>query len=124
MPETTVSDTLRVIPQTPEHVFWWITIHQTVSLVALVLACVIFVMGYFAGGKENKNRILFSFLFASVTGILVMPLFLKAGEWLGLTENGWGVAIVIICDFIFIAAVAVNMYEIITVTAREARPPQ
>jgi hypothetical protein len=121
---TSVADTLQQIPETSAQTLWWFPIHRTVSLIALVLACVIFVMSYFAGGRENKNRIFFSSVLAALIGIMVMPFLIKAGIWLGILNNEWGAGILISVDFIIIAAVAVNVYEIITVTAREARPPR
>jgi len=120
----TPADTLQYTIEPLPPAIWWIPVNQTVAIVALALAVVIFIISYFAGGKENKGRILFSYLFASVSGILVMPLLIKAGTWLGLLNNDWGVTVLVMIDFVFIAAVAVNIYEIIIVTAREARPPQ
>jgi hypothetical protein len=121
---TTAADSLRQITEPAFQAMWWFPVHRTVTLIAVVLACVIFVICYFAGGRENKNRIFFSYIFAALIGIMVMPLLIKAGLWLGILNSEWGAAILTSVDFIVVAAVAVNVYEIITVTAREARPPQ
>jgi hypothetical protein len=102
----------------------WIPINRTISLIALTLGIAIFVISYFAGGKENNTKSLFSICFAVLIGFFSFPLFIKAGEWLGIMNSGYGKIAIITLVMIFVAAIATNIYEIVTVTAREARPPK
>ena len=102
----------------------WIHINSTISLIALTLGISIFVISYFAGGRENKSRLLFSVFFALLIGFFSMPLIIKAGQWLGIMKSEMGTVFVITVVMFFVASIAANLYEIVTVTAREARPPK
>ena len=102
----------------------WIPINKTLSLIAITLGLAIFVISYFAGGKDNNTKSLFSICFAVLIGLFSFPLFVKAAEWLGIIKTQYGMISVIVIVMIFVAAVATNIYEIVTVTAREARPPK
>lgn len=100
----------------------WFTIHPTISIVALALAMLIFVIAYFAGGRENRAKLLVSILLSLLIGVLSMPLFIKFGRALGLLTSTGGVVFVLVLLMTFIAALSAHIYEIITVSAREARP--
>ncbi|MBN2410321.1 hypothetical protein JXQ31_01440 [candidate division KSB1 bacterium] len=102
----------------------WIHMNNTISLIALTLGISIFVISYFAGGKENKSRLVFSVLFALLIGFFSMPLVIKAAHWLGIMESNFGIVFVVTVVMLFVACIAANLYEIVTVTAREARPPK
>ncbi len=102
----------------------WIPMNNTISLIALTLGIAIFVISYFAGGRENKSRLVFSVLFALLIGFFSMPLVIKAAFWLGIMQSDFGRVFVITVVMLFVASIAANLYEIVTVTAREARPPK
>ncbi len=100
----------------------WFKIDKTVSYVALVVGLFIIVIAYFAGGRENKAKLIFSILSATLIGILSMPLFIKFGRWLGIFGHQWGEIFLLTVFIIFVTALASHAYEIVTVSAREARP--
>jgi len=102
----------------------WIQMNNTIPLIALTLGISIFVISYFAGGRENKTRLLFSVIFALLIGFFSMPLIIKAGHWLGLMNSKFGSIVVITFIMFFVASIAANIYEIVNVSAREARPPE
>jgi predicted PurR-regulated permease PerM len=100
----------------------WFEIHPTVSIVAFALGLMILVIAYFAGGKENFAKLWASILIALVISVLSMPLFIKFGRFFGLLKSKIGEIFVLLLLMIFISALAGHIYEIITVSAREARP--
>jgi hypothetical protein len=102
----------------PENVvyFVWPEISNTVSIAALVLALAVFVFGVFSGVRANKARIIFAVCLSSVIGWLTMPLAVKAASALHLVNTKTGVVILVTAMMVFVAVVATNIYEIITVT--------
>ena len=93
-----------------------------VLIVALALGFMIILIGYFfAGGKYNQTKLIFSIIISSGVGILVLPGMYKIASILNLTGEIVNTAIIII-DLIFVAVVSCHAYEIVTVTAREAHP--
>ena len=101
----------------------WPSFNDTVSWVSLVFGFLIYIIAYFAGGKQNKNKILFSIVFCIIIGSLCMPIFQKLELFLSgfLNENtSWIISMLLFISFI--SGIGINMYEIITVTAREAHP--
>ncbi len=102
----------------------WIPINRTLSLIAITLGLAILVISYFAGGKENSVKSLFSVCFSVLIGFFSFPLFITAANWLGIMNWQYGMIAVILVVLIFVAIITANIYEIVTVTAREARPPK
>lgn len=100
----------------------WFEIHPTVSIVAFALGAMIFIIAYFAGGKENFAKLWASILIALIISVLAMPMFIRFGHLFGLLKSKGGEIFVLLLVMIFISAVASHIYEIITVSAREARP--
>jgi len=97
---------------------------EKIMLIAVALGIAIILIGYFfAGGKNNKAAVMFAISVSTVVGILTLPLIFKLGESLDLMNRPPAVTFLIILDFVFIATVSALAYEIVTVTAREARPP-
>ena len=96
--------------------FVWPQVNTTASIVAVALALMIFVFGAFSGARVNKIRILFAVLVSTAIGWLAMPLALKAGSRLHLADTQTGEVILVTVMMILVAAVATNIYEIITVT--------
>ena len=117
-------DTTASQPGPPISHFDWFDVSETLSFIALAVGVAILVIAYFAGGKENSSKLFFSIIVSTLVGVLVMPLFIKFGLWLGVLDTTGGVITLIILAMLFVSAVAANSYEIVTVTAREARPPQ
>ncbi len=96
-----------------------------ITLIAIALGFAIILIGYFfAGGKKNKAAVVFSISVSTVIGILTLPLIFKLGNSLNLMNSPVAVTVLIMVDFVFIATVSALAYEIVTVTAREARPPE
>ncbi|NOY61428.1 MAG: hypothetical protein GXO75_21145 [Calditrichaeota bacterium] len=96
-----------------------------IVLIAVALGIAIILIGYFfAGGKKNKTAVGFAISVSTVVGILTLPLIFQLGESLNLMGRPPAVTVLIILDFVFIACVSALAYEIVTVTAREARPPE
>lgn len=95
-----------------------------IMLIAVALGIAIILIGYFfAGGKNNKAAVVFSISVSTVVGILTLPLIFQLGNSLNLMDRPAAVTFLILLDFVFIATVSALAYEIVTVTAREARPP-
>ena len=100
----------------------WFDINPTVSLIALTLGVMIFIMAYFAGGKENRSKLWMSTVLSIVISILAMPLFIRFGRALGILRDKYGEIFILLLLMFFISGLAAHIYEIITVSAREARP--
>ncbi len=104
--------------------FWWLPVSETMSVIALVLGGAIILFSYFAGGRENSPKIFFSFVISAMSGILVMPLIVRSALYMEILHYQWGWMTVVATDIVFVALVGICAYEIVTVTAREARPPK
>ena len=124
-----VSDTLKTITpdslKTAEYILpGWPFINNTVPWVTLIIGILIIIIAHFAGGRLNSKKILFTITFTLIVGILVMPLFerlaVSIASLFGSVRVGWIISMSLFMAFL--AAVAVNLYEIIVVTAREAYP--
>lgn len=96
--------------------FIWPVINDTVSIVALVLAVVIFVFGMFSGARANKIRMVFAVCLSTVIVFFTMPLAVKLVSALRILDTITGVVILITLMMAFVAALATTIYEIITVT--------
>ncbi len=121
---TETADSTASTIQNGGDLLWWPEIHPTVSIVALVLGFLLLVIAYFAGARDNRNKIVFSVISSVLIGILSLPLFIKFGHLLGILANPYGQVAVIVLVIVFVAMVASHAYEIVTVSAREARPPE
>jgi hypothetical protein len=115
-------DSLKTIVVKEQMLIEWFKVDKTVSYIALVIGLFILIIAYFAGGRENKNKMLFSIASAAIIGILSLPLFIKFGLWIGILGHQWGTILLMTVFIIFIAALASHAYEIVTVSAKEARP--
>ena len=102
---------------------WWPNINETASIVAVGIGVVILIMAQFAGARDNKTQIFLGMTIATLMGIFTMPLLIKLGNFLGIMRSKWGGVILLVIMMIYVAAIAVNVYELTTVTAKEARPP-
>ena len=96
--------------------FFWPEIHNTVPIVALVLAMAIFIFGAFSGARANKLRIIFAVFLATAIGWSAVPLALKAASAVHIMDTDSGVMILFTVMMLFVAAIATSIYEIITVT--------
>ena len=96
--------------------FFWPGISNTVAIVALVVALVIFVFAMFSGALANKIRIVFAVVLSTAIGWFAMPLAIKAASALGIMDTKSGFVILVTLMMFFVAAVATSIYEIITVT--------
>ncbi|MBN1541085.1 hypothetical protein JW992_02995 [candidate division KSB1 bacterium] len=103
---------------------WWPEVHPTVSIIALVLGFLLLLIAYFAGARDNRNKIIFSVISSVLIGILSLPIFIKFGHFLGILTHPYGQVAVLVVVIIFVAMVSSHAYEIVTVSAREARPPE
>jgi hypothetical protein len=97
----------------------WPQMNSTASIIALVLALAIFFFGYYSGVRANRTRVIISVLIATAIGIFTMPYIVKIGKLLGIIKKEWGVVILLLLMMIFITALAVHVYEIITVTTKD-----
>jgi hypothetical protein len=96
--------------------FVWPVISDTASIVALVLAVVIFVFGIFSGARANKLRMFFAVCLSTAIGWFTMPLAIKAALALHMLNTKTGVMILFTAMMLFVTALATSIYEIITVT--------
>jgi hypothetical protein len=96
--------------------FVWPVINNTASIVAVVVAVVIFVFGLFSGAGANKVRMVFAVCLATAIGWFAMPLVVKAAVALHLLNTQTEVVILITAMLLFVSALATSIYEIITVT--------
>ncbi len=102
---------------------YWPEMSNTLSIIALVLAVVIFIFGYFTGARTNRTRIYLSIALATIIGAFTMPVIVKVGKFLGLLDKKPGIVFLLTVLMLFIAAIATNIYEIITITARDIGLP-
>ena len=102
-------------PETAVHLAWP-GIHSTFSIVAVVVALVVFVLGMFSGAKANKVRIIFAICLATLIGWFIVPVVVKVVSALRLEDTKAGVVIVLTAMMFLVAALATSIYEIITVT--------
>jgi hypothetical protein len=118
------SDSTAYTAGQPPDTLWWPHFNDTYSIIALALSVAIFFIAYFAGGKLNRTKIFFSFLTATLLGFFSMPFFIGVFDRFGLLNSRLGVVGLYCGVMVFVAALSVNIYEIIVVTAREALPPR
>jgi len=116
------ADSTRALVEREQMVIEWFKVDRTVAYVALVVGLFIILIAYFSGGRENRAKLIFSILSSVVIGILTMPLFIKFGIWVGLFGYQWGEIVLMTIYILYIAALSCNAYEIVTVSAKEARP--
>ena len=96
--------------------FVWPMVNGTVSIVALVLAVMIFIFGMFSGARANKVRMVFAVCLSTVIGWFTMPMAVKLVSVLNMLDTMTGIVILITVMMVFVAALATTIYEIITVT--------
>ncbi len=116
------ADSTRAVVEREQMIIEWFKVDKTVAYVALVVGLFIIIIAYFSGGRENRHKLIFSILSSAVIGILTMPLFIKFGIWIGLFGYQWGEILLMTIYIFYIAALSCNAYEIVTVSAKEARP--
>lgn len=116
------ADSTRALVEREQMIIEWFKVDKTVAYVALVVGLFIIIIAYFSGGRENRHKLIFSILSSVVIGILTMPLFIKFGIWVGLFGYQWGEIVLMTIYVLYIAALSCNAYEIVTVSAKEARP--
>lgn len=93
-----------------------------ILVVAAAVGILIVIIGYFfAGGKYNQTKLIFSIVIASGVGILILPGLFKLAAMIGVGGPIVNTAIVLF-DLIFVSIVSSHAYEIVTVTAQEAHP--
>ncbi|MBN2357232.1 hypothetical protein JXO59_14040 [candidate division KSB1 bacterium] len=121
-----IADTSNVLspPSGTADSLYWFTINETISIVALTMGVLIFIIAYFAGGRDNRNKLIISTILSVIITSFALPLFLKLGRWLGLLESREGTIFILVLILLFLAALSCHIYEIVTVSAREARPPE
>ena len=118
------ADSTAQVSQAAQELLWWPEIHSTVSIIALVLGFLILIIAYFAGARDNRSKIVFSVVSAFLIGVLSMPMFIKMARFLGILSEPWGQVTILVLVMFFVALIASHAYEIVTVSAREARPPE
>lgn len=96
--------------------FYWPEMNSTVSIVALVVAMMIFVFAMFSGALANKIRIVFAVCLSTAIGWFALPLFAKGAAVLGIMDTKSGGVILVTAIMLFVAGIATSIYEIITVT--------
>jgi hypothetical protein len=121
---TIPSDSTAYMAGQPHDMLWWPRFDDTYSIIALAISLAIFFIAYFAGGKLNRTKIFFSFLTATVLGFFLMPFVIDLFDRFGLLKSRFGVVGMYCVIMLFVAALSVNIYEIVVVTAREALPPK
>lgn len=120
-----VADTIRTnIQAAHPELLQWFSFSDTVSWVALSLGFLIFILAYYAGGRENRNRLILASLLAMLITALAFPLFLRLGRWLGILHTREGAIFILLLLLLFLSLLSCHIYEIVTVTAREAHPPE
>jgi len=103
--------------------YFWPEVNSTVVWIALFVGVVLYIIGYFAGGRLSKGKIFVCIALTSILGFLAHPIINPIMRFLVLdlsfsphsayvlTSTGW---------MIFIVGVGVMMYETFTTTAAEA----
>jgi hypothetical protein len=120
-----VADTIRTnVQATHPELLQWFSINNTVSWVALSLGFLIFIMAYYAGGRENRNRLILASFLSLLITTLSFPLFLKLGRWLGILHSREGAIFILLLLLLFLSMLSCHIYEIVTVSARESHPPE
>ncbi|HPN33209.1 MAG TPA: hypothetical protein PK843_01735 [bacterium] len=116
------ADSTSTLVEREQMIIEWFKVDKTVAYVALVVGLFIIIIAYFSGGRENRPKLIFSILSSVVIGVLTLPLFIKFGIWVGLFGYQWGEIVLMTIYILYIAALSCNAYEIVTVSAKEARP--
>ncbi len=119
-----IADSLKVVQPSADYFLPWFKINETASVVALTMGLIIFIISYFAGGRENRNKLIISTILSVVITTFAVPLFLKFGNWTGLVKSQEGMIFLVLLIFIFLGGLACHIYEIVTVSAKEAHPPE
>lgn len=100
----------------------WINLGSTVVTVAVVLGIFVYILGFWSGGRRNKAKINVCILFTTLINFFAMPFALKIyrlfSDWLTPTI---GFIVTLTLWIAFMAGVALHMYEIFVVTAKEAQ---
>jgi len=82
---------------------------------------IIFVSYFFGGARSQKFKVIFSIFMGVIVGYFTLPLLLKLGQDY-IAENPFLVTIIILVDFVFVAAVTCFLYELIVIRSGEAFP--
>ncbi|HNR68099.1 MAG TPA: hypothetical protein PKN04_10145 [bacterium] len=122
MLQTIADSTQTAAANTAIDYIYWPHIHPTISIVALVVGILIMFIAYIAGGRYNSSKIIFSVTCAFLIGILTVPLFIRLANVLSVSQKV-GQAGILLLIILFVAMVSTHAYEVVTVSAREARPP-
>lgn len=118
--DSTLSKAAAGIPV--EYTFKWFdfTGAEWIYYIALAIGFfIIFIAYFFGGGKKNKMKISFSIFIGVLLGMLILPLLLKICSTLGAASH-FMIAFVLFIDFIFIASVTCNLYELLVIGTHEA----
>ena len=102
-------------PEAVPH-FYWPAVNSTVSIVAVVVALVIFLFAAFTGARANKARVAVAVVLATVIGWLSLPMLVRGAQALGVMDTKGGEVAVITVAMLFVALLATGIYEILTVT--------
>ncbi len=82
---------------------------------------IIFVSYFFGGARTQKFKVIFSVFMGVIVGYFTLPLLLKLGEDY-IVGNPFLVTLIILVDFVFVAAVTCFLYELIVIRSGEAFP--
>ena len=103
-----------------------------IIFVALTFGVVIYIIGYYAGARLNKPKILGAIIMATVVGVLGRSVEAlaryKLTLWLNDAIKNEIVSTIVVDIFVyvvwiaFIAGISVHVYETFVVTAKEAHP--
>jgi len=98
---------------------FWPEISNTLSIVAIALSLAIMLFGYLSGIRSNIKSAIWTVILSTVIGFFTMSLIVKAGRVLGILNKKAAAVVFITIIMFFIAAVAICIYEIVTVTAKD-----
>jgi hypothetical protein len=105
--------------------YLWPEISPTVVWVAFFIGLLLYIIGYFAGGKLSIGKIFLCIILASVIGFLARGVLNYLLAFLIYSMGMVPHTAYILSStlwMIFVAGVAVMIYETFTVTAEEAHP--
>lgn len=103
--------------------YFWPQVNSTIVWIALFIGIVLYIIGYFAGGKLSKGKIFMCIGLTSIIGFLARPILNPIMRFMVLDLSFTPHTAYILTStvwMVFIVGVAVMMYETFTTTAAEA----
>lgn len=117
-------DPTTVIPQGIE-AYLWPEINTTVTWIAFIVGILIYFIGYFSGGKENRPKIIITMIVSGIVGFLGRGIMNPVVIFMVISLNFSPRYANVLTSFVWLmvtVGTAIYLYETLVVTAKEAHP--